>query len=88
MLPKDYLIDKKEKSECVSNPTHLLTPTSHAQAVNAQRPKIVRNTLKILHQMLQDFESMSDHFGRLFIKRLKSKTYRLINPLSAYPTKW
>ena len=39
--------------------------------VNAQRPKMVRNSLKILHQMLNDFKSVSDHFGRLFVKGLK-----------------
>ena len=32
---------------------------------------MVRHTLKILQQMLQDFESVSDHFGTLCIKGLK-----------------
>ena len=31
---------------------------------------MVRHTLKILQQMLQDFESVSDHFGTLCIKGL------------------
>ena len=29
---------------------------------------MVRQTLKILQQMLQDFKSVSDHFGTLYIK--------------------
>ena len=32
---------------------------------------MVRHTLKILQQMLQDFESMCDHFGLLCGKVLK-----------------
>ena len=43
--------------------------------LNAWRPKMVRHTLKILQQMLQDFESVSDHFGSLCINRL---TYNII----------
>ena len=31
---------------------------------------MVRHTLKILQQMLQDFKSVSDHFGTLCIKGL------------------
>ena len=31
---------------------------------------MVRHTLKILQQMLQDFENGSDHFGTLCIKGL------------------
>ena len=31
---------------------------------------MVRHTLKILQQMLQDFESVSDHFGTLCIEEL------------------
>ena len=31
---------------------------------------MVRHTLKILQQMLQDFQSVSDHFGTLCIKGL------------------
>ena len=46
ILAKDYLIDKKEKFQCVSNPTHLLTPNSHTYPFNVQCPKIVRNTLR------------------------------------------
>ena len=46
ILAKDYLIDKKEKFQCVSNPTDLLTPTYHAYPFNVQRSKIVRNTLR------------------------------------------
>ena len=34
---------------------------------------MVRHTLKILQQMLQDFQSVSDHFGNLCIKGLKMK---------------
>ena len=34
---------------------------------------MVRHTLKILQQMLQDFQSVSDHFGKLCIKVLKMK---------------
>ena len=29
-----------------------------------------RHTLKILQKMLQDLQSVSEHFGTLFIKRL------------------
>ena len=32
---------------------------------------MVRHTLKILQQMLQNFKSVSDHFGTLCIKGLK-----------------
>ena len=32
---------------------------------------MVRHTLKILLQFLQDFKSVSDHFGMLCIKGLK-----------------
>ena len=31
---------------------------------------MVRHTLKILQQMLQDFQNVSDHFGTLTIKEL------------------
>ena len=34
---------------------------------------MVRHTLKILQQMLQDFESVSDHFGALCMKGLNYK---------------
>ena len=33
---------------------------------------MVRHTLKILQQMLQDFKSVSDHFGTLCIKGLRN----------------
>ena len=56
MLAKDHLTDEKEKFQCVSNPAHLLTPTCHVYPFNAQRSKMSRNTLKILHQMLQDLK--------------------------------
>ena len=45
---------------------------------------MVRHTLKILPQMLQDFKSVSDHFGTLYIKGLtrewknKSLTFELV----------
>ena len=32
---------------------------------------MVRHTLKILQQMLQDFESVFDHFGTLYFKGLR-----------------
>ena len=35
---------------------------------------MVRYTLKILQQMLQDFESVSDRFGTLHIKGLRHPT--------------
>ena len=41
-----------------------------AYPFNAQCPKIVKHTLKILQQMLQDFLSVFDHFGTLCIKGL------------------
>ena len=66
-VTNDYLIDKNEKFQCVSNPTHLLI--SRAYTFNAKRTKMVRNTLNILHQILQDFQSLSDCFGRSFPKR-------------------
>ena len=31
---------------------------------------MVRQILKILQQMLQDYQSVSDHFGTLYIKGL------------------
>ena len=34
---------------------------------------MVRHTLKILQQMLQDFKNVSDHFRTLCIKGLNSK---------------
>ena len=34
---------------------------------------MVRHTFKILQQMLQDFKSVSDHFGTLCIKGLRIK---------------
>ena len=89
ILAKDYLIDKKEKFQCVLNPIHLLTPTSHAYPFNVQRSKIVRNTLRWSKKIWQEFESVSDHFGRLFINKINKinelKTYRLINALK-YPS--
>ena len=33
---------------------------------------MVKHTLKILQQMMQDFESVFDHFGTLHIKRLNN----------------
>ena len=39
---------------------------------------MVRHTLKIMQQMLQDFQSVSDHFGELCIKGLKSVLERLL----------
>ena len=38
---------------------------------DAYCPKMVRHTLKILQQMLQDFKSVTDHFGTLYIKGLR-----------------
>ena len=34
---------------------------------------MVRQTLKILQQMLQDFKSVSDHFGTLCMNGLKQE---------------
>ena len=34
---------------------------------------MVRHTLKILHQMLQDFKSVSDQFETLCIKGLRNR---------------
>ena len=45
---------------------------------------MVRHTLKILQQLLQDFESVSDHFGTLCIKALISS----INPWTHVNTQW
>ena len=41
---------------------------------------MVRHTLKILLQLLQDFKSVSDHFGTLYIKQLNyfARFYRII----------
>ena len=49
---------------------------------------MVRHTLKILLQMLQDFSSLSDHFGTLCIKRLiwfliPSLSKWIFNPMSS-----
>ena len=33
---------------------------------------MVRNTFKILQHLLQDFKSVSDHFGTLCIKELRT----------------
>ena len=38
---------------------------------------MVRHTLKILQQLLQDFLSVSDHFMTLRIKALKKSSYTL-----------
>ena len=40
---------------------------------------MVRHTLKILQQMLQDFYSVSNRFGTLCIKGLSSLVLTLIN---------
>ena len=56
MLQKDYLIDKNEKFQCVSNPTHLLTPISRAYTFNAKCTKMVRNTLKSCIKFYKIFE--------------------------------
>ena len=40
------------------------------QPFSAQCPKMVRHTLKNLQHLLQDFLSVSDHFGTLCIKDL------------------
>ena len=45
---------------------------------------MIKHTLKILQQMLQDFKSVSDHFGTSCIKGLKSVVYFII-PLSSLP---
>ena len=42
-------------------------------------PKWLDTTLKILEQMLQDFESVSDHFGTLCIKGLRSLASQFIS---------
>ena len=34
---------------------------------------MVKNTLKILQHLLQDFKGVSDHFDTLCIKKLKAK---------------
>ena len=48
---------------------------------------MVRHTLKILQQMLQDFESVSDHFGTLCIEELKiSKVHRGIKEANTKQT--
>ena len=41
---------------------------------------MVRQTLKILQQMLQDFKSMSDHFTTL---RIKGLTIKLPEPTTS-----
>ena len=41
--------------------------------LNALCLKIVRHTLKILQNLLQDFQSVSDLFGILCVKGLKLK---------------
>ena len=46
---------------------------------------MVRHTFKILQQMLQDFESMSDHFGILHIKRLKAILKQINKKLYIHP---
>ena len=38
---------------------------------------MVKHTLKILQHLLQDFESVSDHFGTLCIKGLMETKYIL-----------
>ena len=43
---------------------------------------MVRQTLKILQQMLQDFKSVSDHFGTLCIKGLKTEKMSSDNNIS------
>ena len=40
---------------------------------------MVRHTLKILQQMLQDFKSVSDHFRTLCIKGLKQSRFEKCN---------
>ena len=49
-----------------------LSPTSNVYLDSAQGPKMVRNTFKILHQMVHNNESVFDYFEMLCIKGLKS----------------
>ena len=42
---------------------------------------MVRHTSKILQQMLEDFKSVSDHFGTLCIKGLKQEALLLFTAL-------
>ena len=44
---------------------------------NASCPKMVRNTWRILQQMLQDFYSVSNHFRTLCIEGLNEHMWRL-----------
>ena len=37
---------------------------------------MVRHTVKVLHHLLQDFQSVSDHFGILCNKKLKGEIWR------------
>ena len=41
---------------------------------------MVRHTLKVLQQMLEDFKSVSDHFGTLCIKGLKQRRFYYSQP--------
>ena len=47
---------------------------------------MVRNNLKILQHLLQDFQSLSDHFGRLCIKGLILNHVVVVDlfPLTSY----
>ena len=46
--------------------------------ITAQCPKMVRHTLKILQQMLQAFQSVSDHFTTLRSKGLMITKFKKI----------
>ena len=55
---------------CTKKCFHVLSVKLHINPLMYNVPKW-SDTLKILQQMLQDFQSVSDHFGTLCIKRLK-----------------
>ena len=40
---------------------------------------MMRHTLKILHYLLQDFQSVSDHFGTLCINGLSTAKHKYEN---------
>ena len=59
----DFIINYSSTSPYRTNKKLCLIVT-----LNEQRPKMVRDALKVLQHFLQDFNSVSDHFQTLYMR--------------------
>ena len=59
----------------INNPSNIIKLKTGfiSKSFTSQCRKMVRHTLKILQHLLQDFQSVFDHFTTLRSKRLNSK---------------